>query len=53
MSVEAEAMLLETTDGLVLSGEALLRRSPWAAAVMCHPHPLYGGDMHNTVVEAV
>src|SRR5207302_861787 len=37
----------------VLHGEALLPRAPWAAAVMCHPHPLYGGDMYNNVVDAV
>ncbi|MGH7863582.1 MAG: alpha/beta hydrolase [Candidatus Binataceae bacterium] len=27
--------------------------SPTGAAVVCHPHPLYGGSMHNNVVEAV
>jgi alpha/beta superfamily hydrolase len=26
---------------------------PHPAAVVCHPHPLYGGDMHNSVVTAV
>lgn len=24
--------------------------SPRAAAVLCHPHPLFGGTMHNTLV---
>ena len=32
--------LLEEPDG----------RSPRLAAVVCHPHPLYGGTMHNKVV---
>jgi alpha/beta superfamily hydrolase len=26
------------------------RRKPSYAAVVCHPHPLYGGTMHNKVV---
>jgi len=34
--------------------EALLEepadREPSTAAVLCHPHPLYGGTMHNKVV---
>lgn len=24
-----------------------------SAAIITHPHPLYGGDMHNTVVETI
>jgi alpha/beta superfamily hydrolase len=32
--------------------EALLKENPapFAAAVVCHPHPLYGGTMNNNVV---
>ena len=34
--------------------EALLEepqdRDPWRAAVVCHPHPLHGGTLHNKVV---
>lgn len=26
---------------------------PWLAAVICHPHPLGGGTMHNAVVAAI
>jgi len=26
---------------------------PFRAAVVCHPHPLYGGSMYNNVVDAV
>jgi uncharacterized protein len=49
----AEPVALEAADGVVLEAEALLPPAPWAAVAMCHPHPLYGGDMHNIVVEAV
>jgi alpha/beta superfamily hydrolase len=53
MPFEAEPVLLETLDGVTLRGQMLLPRSPQAAAVVCHPHPLYGGTMDNPVVDAV
>jgi alpha/beta superfamily hydrolase len=53
VTVEAERVVLETVDGVILDGEAAVPRSPWAAAVVCHPHPLYGGDMRNAVVDAL
>jgi hypothetical protein len=49
----AEPLALDTADGLVLEAEVLLPPAPWAAVAMCHPHPLYGGDMRNIVVDAV
>jgi len=41
---------LTTADGVTL--EALLGAppAPRGGAVICHPHPLYGGDMDNPVV---
>jgi alpha/beta superfamily hydrolase len=48
--IAERAATLATRDGVVL--EAQLARAPAAMAgvVACHPHPLYGGDMHNPVV---
>jgi len=42
------------SEGLTLEG--ILHQpasAPFPAAVVCHPHPLYGGDMNNYVVVAV
>ncbi|MCX5998151.1 MAG: prolyl oligopeptidase family serine peptidase [Chloroflexi bacterium] len=41
--------------GVELDGIVHIPRGdgPFPAAVVCHPHPLYGGDMHNNVVVPV
>lgn len=49
---DMETAISVTSDGLVL--EALLHRVPGnRGVVVAHPHTLYGGDMHNPVVESV
>jgi alpha/beta superfamily hydrolase len=42
-----------TADNLKLQGMYHAAASPVAGAVICHPHPLYGGSMDNNVVFAV
>jgi alpha/beta superfamily hydrolase len=47
------ATTLTTTDGVALEARLVLPARPLAGLVACHPHPLYGGDMHNPVVVRV
>lgn len=47
-----ESVALETTDGVTLEGSLWRQEGP-QGAVICHPHPLYGGSMTNNVVLAV
>jgi hypothetical protein len=44
------AQTLTTQDGVVLEARVQLPLSPHGGVVVCHPHPLYGGDMENPVV---
>jgi alpha/beta superfamily hydrolase len=54
------AAVKETTVGF-LSGELLLEgmlttpqgAGPFPAVIVCHPHPLYGGNMDNNVVNGL
>jgi uncharacterized protein len=48
----AEERIFFEAGGLKLEG--LLGKLPGEkGVVVCHPHPLYGGEMHNNVVETV
>lgn len=44
------AETLPTSDGAALEARLALPEAPAAGIVICHPHPLYGGDMDNPVV---
>ena len=46
-----ETVALQTTDGVTLEGRLSMREREHGA-VICHPHPLYGGSMDNNVVLA-
>jgi hypothetical protein len=49
-----EAVSCSTTDGLTLEAEyAPALGPPRAAAVLCHPHPTYGGTMRSLVISAL
>ena len=39
-----------TLEGMISLPEGM---GPFALVVLCHPHPLYGGNMFNNVVHAV
>jgi alpha/beta superfamily hydrolase len=45
-----EAIEFASTDGTVLEGELALGADPWAGAVLCHPHPRYGGSMRSLLI---
>ena len=44
-----------SASGVILEGvfERPKGETPFPAVVVCHPHPLYGGDMYNNVVSVI
>ena len=45
-----EAITVPVPEGPTLEARLHLPRNPAGGFVLCHPHPLYGGDMDNPVV---
>ena len=48
-----EELFFRTEDGITIEGLGYLPAGAGRAAVLCHPHPLYGGTMHNAIVVVV
>jgi uncharacterized protein len=46
----AETYITVRSDGIQLEGFMERAESNAAAAILCHPHPLYGGNMQNGIV---
>jgi alpha/beta superfamily hydrolase len=42
-----------SSGALTLEGDLTVPSVAARGAVICHPHPQYGGDMHNSVVRAI
>jgi hypothetical protein len=45
-----EELRFATADGVELEAELCLAPTPVAAAVLCHPHPQYGGSMRAGIM---
>jgi alpha/beta superfamily hydrolase len=50
---ETQTVQFTTSDGVTIDGDLRVPESSRAAAIICHPHPQYGGDRHNNVVQAL
>jgi alpha/beta superfamily hydrolase len=44
---------LFAADGGGVEADLAIAERPWAGAVVCHPHPAYGGDRYNHVVDSI
>jgi uncharacterized protein len=49
----AQRLTLTTTDGVDLEAELHVPEGARAAVLLCHPHPLRGGSMHDGVPDAL
>ncbi len=53
MTVPLQRLALHTSDGLSLRAELATPTTPKATVLLCHPHPLHGGNMFAPVVDAL
>jgi alpha/beta superfamily hydrolase len=53
VAIETHSLDLHTLDGVRLAADLTVPSAPPGppgAAVLCHPHPLYGGDRHHPLL---
>jgi len=50
---DEEELAFRTEDGLLLEARGHLPADAKRVVVLCHPHPLYGGTLHNAIVVSV
>jgi alpha/beta superfamily hydrolase len=53
VGIETHVLSLETLDGVRLEADLARPADAVAAVVLCHPHPLYGGERTNAVIDAI
>ncbi|MEQ8841331.1 MAG: CocE/NonD family hydrolase [Acidimicrobiales bacterium] len=51
--VDVSVVQFESHDGTRLEGDLLTPKNPTGSAVVCHPHPLYGGSRQDAAVGAL
>jgi alpha/beta superfamily hydrolase len=51
--VPTQTIVFDTADGLRLEGRLTLPEELRGGAILCHPHPLFGGSMSSAIIPAV
>ena len=51
--ISVRTISFDTSDAVQLTGEISVPEHVRGAAVVCHPHPQYGGNRHNPVVQTL
>src|SRR5438094_10611387 len=51
--ISEQSVVIDVSQQLTLEARLAVPASPGGGVVICHPHPLYGGDMDNPVVVRV
>jgi len=51
--VDVSVVHFESADSTLLEGDLLVPADATGSAVVCHPHPLYGGSRQDAVVAAL